>query len=969
MTYRRLDEFKWDRLGFDNAERVRREHGELRDWLTAHAEYNITESDEVVPRTHAARPPAYKHKWRLRIFVACSDPDLYIFADDAKNKARHAYLQGHRRWTHEYTIDIVNVKIKVLDRLCLIQLTPMDGFEFEFATSANPIKLQAVTGGAGFPGQVYNGCIVGVSVNAVKGAIQTSAVIRGQKRTLGGADTSLIKRPYQIELFNEPVVYPDPVKRLGRTRYPSTIMESFAPGNPHTGVHLRGMGMQAGAGLQGQKQQFFQHEQRDIDFDVPYQTNHNKDAVVPVYIRGGADWPRAAAKQTVKDDQHGSREFGIYVDAFNQFWVFPTSAIKPVDPNFPYNQNVDPASVQMAVPILPAWCYVQSQKVSAYWASHPISDGHATVDLPEPDWKFKHDGTRAVSIFYERIPFTYDAATLGPPHEGTNPFTSTDFDALAALMGVQGRSNLTFAPGYNEQRYMNAPGIIEIAVNITLTGDHPEDFTVALGVREVRRPTTSAYCPLYVGYVWYDVPFGARKAVKQPDGTIKDERIGKIGQLVSLDIERWSDKKTISEIGVDNLLDSGKHVYRLYSIKDLDTGVELFTCRAFPIHGIDLTSLSLVMELYESQTVKKTMARKDGDPLGPSIDADVTTYYPTMFAIIGAKPKEILYPLTQFPADVKARLDTYLKITPTTAREDINARIATDADWHYLALNDSTDWSGDFQQWRLAQLQQNDLYINGSYAFPATRDQIERFLFIECKAYFDASPLRLTASPKFAWYAYEDEICNCAVASGDTTFYVHPSGTWCFWNNTKIFMPFGIPDNFFGNAVNYLTTFTTEDAAKIEHVIFDRVHFEIRTDRRVIAKQDTTFQKLYNTAVKKGTDAHTLEEGIVAISDADLRAVFGTDDGISTNPSAPDLKWAQIRATWNGVSYWYQEPAIQGGPYYGSVNLSQQAGTIGFGFAHVWNTAKDAAGNVVLPMQDSRHIRFANPIVLQVVSA
>ena len=181
-------------------------------------------------------------------------------------------------------------------------------------------------------------------------------------------------------------------------------------------------------------------------------------------------------------------------------------------------------------------------------------------------------------------------------------------------------------------------------------------------------------------------------------------------------------------------------------------------------------------------------------------------------------------------------------------------------------------------------------------------------------------------------------------------------------------MPFGVPDNFFGDDVNYLPTFQEEDVHKIEHVIFDRVHFELRSNRAVLGKQDTTFLKLYNTAVQKGIDAKTLEDGILVINSADLRATFGVDIYTTGAPN-PGVQWAQIKATWDGTTYWYQEPAIQGGAFYATQLTSQQCGTIGFGFAHVWNNAVDQSGDPVVPILDSRHIRFANPIVIQVVSA
>jgi hypothetical protein len=122
-------------------------------------------------------------------------------------------------------------------------------------------------------------------------------------------------------------------------KYPSVLYESWAPNHPHTGVFLRaynnGGNGSAGHSHRGSLEAF---TGRDIGFDVPYMDSQGKSAVRAAFIRGDADWPRAAGVQTVTDTTHGNREFAIYVDALNQFYVFPTSQIQPVDHE---TQNVD----------------------------------------------------------------------------------------------------------------------------------------------------------------------------------------------------------------------------------------------------------------------------------------------------------------------------------------------------------------------------------------------------------------------------------------------------------------------------------------------------------------------------------------------------------------------------------------------------------------------------------------------------
>lgn len=724
-------DFLRDRRGSDNAERVRREYMDLHDRQAAEFEYAQDQSDEVIPREPAVRPPAFRNTSRLLVYVSCTDPDLYIFADGAKGKARQAYQQGQRNWSHEYTIDIVNVKITLRNRLVLITIVPIDEFEFEFACTANPIKEDIIVGGSGaFSFERYNGVMVGSHVSVEQNAMHVSSEIRGHKRTPNGADTSIIGRAYMVSMFNEPVAYRNPVKRFGRTRYPDTLMESFAPGHPHTGVHLRSVGLKPGAGDSEQRQPLAQHELRDIDFDVPFETNHNLDKIQDTYIQINADWPRACGVQMVKSALHGTREFAIYVDAFNQFHIFPTAAIEPPDPANPYAQNVNSTFVTRVVPVLPAWCYKQAVKVSDYWASTP-DNGKADVDFPEPDWQFHPEGTRAASIFYERLPYVYDTAkfTTGDGLTAPNPFTQAEFDTFAAGLGVQGRHQVTFASGYNEARYFVAPGVIEVTVNIELTGDLLDSYTATLDVREVRRPTTTPYCSLYVGYVWYDVPFGA-KVTKDTLGNItKDERVGKIGQFVSFDMERWTSGTVISNA----------RTYRMLSIKDLDTGAELFTCPAGPILGIDIKSLSFAMQVWNAQLTTRIMPRKFNDPAPTNtVAADWRTFQFGVWCVVGTTPKEILWPNTlpiaerQFAADLG-----FMQWTPTKSRDLINSLLHDDPTWHLVPLNDSTDWStGNWGAYRDAYLNSVTQNIGGTHPYPADTPAIERTLEVDYWSYY-----------------------------------------------------------------------------------------------------------------------------------------------------------------------------------------------------------------------------------------
>ena len=208
--------------------------------------------------------------------------------------------------------------------------------------------------------------------------------------------------------------------------------------------------------------------------------------------------------------------------------------------------------------------------------------------------------------------YSYDSALFdGPLSVGAgDPFTFAEFSAFITQLGVQGRHQATVASGYNELRFHIAPGIIEVKIEITTTGTQPWDFEASATVREIRRPTTSKYCPMYVGYVWHDVPFGAVVKKDENDKIIKDERIAKIGDLVSMDVERYYDADQANPF--DNSTSYSIFSFKRIEIEDgteVKTETEILTAPAAPVLAVDLTTLSYVQLLQRNQYSTKYMPR------------------------------------------------------------------------------------------------------------------------------------------------------------------------------------------------------------------------------------------------------------------------------------------------------------------------------------------------------------------------
>jgi hypothetical protein len=226
------------------------------------------------------------------------------------------------------------------------------------------------------------------------------------------------------------------------------------------------------------------------------------------------------------------------------------------------------------------------------------------------------------------------------------------------------------------------------------------------------------------------------------------------------------------------------------------------------------------------------------------------------------------------------------------------------------------------------------------------------------------------ANAKLAWYAYADEISNYHAACGDTTFYVHPSGSWAFWDNQWVYAPSGQP--YIQHNLDTLPGFSVEE---LEHVVFDRVHFEMRTNLLLLGRVDTTHLDLYNRAVKIGLKNETLgaqlsdeeyDREIEEIEDKDLRGVFAKEEYTYTTAPYSGTKWLSLKMTWDGQDYWIHERGIQGGPWYlSSGPWPGQGALLGLSMNHLWAKNGNFTGNLVYPTLDKKHIRFANDIILQ----
>jgi hypothetical protein len=969
-----IEQMRLARVGREKADANREGFFELHQ---RQKETFITQADRL---DHFESTPGVQINslYRLRVYVKLLDLNLGVFIGGARTRARTAYLTGTRNWHEHYNQDIADIDIQLRGRSVFITIMAADAFSFEFATSGKPVVLD-VTSQNGVGIQTYKGCMVGVNVRLDKGVLQTKSTILKQKRDSDGTKLSLINRPYQVQLVNEPVSYPNTEFKLGRVRAKETLFEGYPPTHPWTGVMLRNTDgpvntfqPYAGSGPSANA------ITRDVNYDIPYQDNTKLDPVRTAYIQGAADWPRANGKQTVTSSTYGDREFAIYVDAFNQFAIFPVDAIGPLDTNNPLNQNVPEIYVTRITPTLPSWAFQPAQKAKDYYATTPDTVKWC-VDQPEYDWKFNHTGTKCAAIAFERSEYKNDPSFWATDSNVNCPWTTTKFDTFKSWMGVSTNSSQAFSPQvYNPQRYFIAPGVLELEITISLTGADLNQYWATIKVNELRRPSTAldaaSRCAMFIGYVWYDVKKNSNINLPVPAGT-----------LVEFDVECW-----IKPLGNKGQLTQTVNIMVCRTLTSptlavpLPPDVVIFSIPAMPILAIDLTTLSLVtrLDLY-------TNDRRYVD--GGATALTFTTHHFGAWIIHNGISKEILFPpntpdSAKLALNAKAALNGYATITATFGTGGELIPLTTPKDGYVdTPINNYRNWwsyQSTFWYDMWFAVIDTDLSFYGDHVlykttgsppgYPADGDDTEKWLFSHNG---DFRNLLFCDNPKWGWNRYAILIDTYMNVHGFTTFYTHPNGTYAFWSDAWVYDRNGLPGDYSyngGSGSDYThDTLGIYDPTLVDHVIFDRVHFEILIKDAPAVKRNTSFMDLYNSAVKAGVAAGTLpdSENILPMELKDLQATFIKEIG-------NDLNWERLfldlKMTWDGRDWWYREEAWS--RYYGTGTdyppVSGSAGNFNtlstYGY---WRTTSWAGGGYAtapgnIRTGDPWHIRFANPIVL-----
>jgi hypothetical protein len=432
--------------------------------------------------------------------------------------------------------------------------------------------------------------------------------------------------------------------------------------------------------------------------------------------------------------------------------------------------------------------------------------------------------------------------------------------------------------------------------------------------------------------VWYDI--------KADDWTTENGHMVALrGDMVVLDIERY-------------WRTTDGAVMSFFSVKNLDGDAGEIRCWVGGhLLDYDLPTLSFAFEVVQVTEYTRTLQPRVGYPGGGApVNLPYTVLHPVVYITTHNKFRRALYPDT-IPDSVKAI------VTPAACAADPRHYVA-DLGLTFMPLNDPRNWSDP----EIANLR--NYYCEGVFhyktgtGYTTPTPELFNWWGFAMQGYFVPTPLLSIDHPRFGWYVYADEIMNRMWVSPDSTFFVHPDGTWAFFDDKHIYNKHGMYGPMSGH--DALTPFL-EDANALEHVIFDAVHIQSRG--RVA---NTTFVELYNKAVQKGEADGTLLESFELLTKDLLRVNFIKE--IHTQPDG--VKWLDLHIQWYGApatyNGWYPETGYQGGAYSASVlGYVGTGGLLDYTLAGVFYTAPGYGGYQNSVFGGHRPVRFSTCLLIQ----
>jgi hypothetical protein len=702
---------------------------------------------------------------------------------------------------------------------------------FEFYTSGVPVTTYDVTQGA-FTFKSYD---VGVVSAKVQGERPKARFVGNTKLSLApnkpGAET-YDRHGWQVQLGQTPHVDVVEVGK-GKRRFEYTISHVNLPTTGHTFAHVL---TPFWSGYEGHAMDWtsttapaplpWSFATRDVGYDVlNWRMPGDSPEKIDKALAPSSDWPRFWGIQEVKKDGTAF-QYGVYVDASGSWYAFPLGAMGEVslDVGSAPVPNLLATNHKKVTPTYPAWVWrgdSATTKLKDQGADH-IAIG---AKNPEFRWEFNHLGTRACTVAYARADFgafeTGWYTALYP--SGPAPMTLGEYESycqynnpwpvptgMAPFAGGFGNAY----EGLGLARHFAGPGVIEATLTITkLEGADPEDFDFTVVIGSIVNPTSDvANLPLAAGYLWHKVE-GANAAP---------------GDMLVLEVEVHSD---VGGEGEEHFLSKALRVRNAST-----TGAVFSNMRGW-VRGLDFRTLSFHMQGLMTTTngPSRTVARGSyfpGETVPAWYEGEYTdtfiTARPYNYVVVKGKLEKVLVPpdipaeLAALAAAIQARTTDDMVNVPYSV-PDTAVKITTSTRWTPAAMR--AEWAPSSTT--------NPLRTKATMWF----GEGVNFALV-----WAAAPNGLDGYPAGWLMAVRESLNYLRLPMVDSTFYVHPNGSWAVFDTNTFYNTLGVPkpDSTVGRWCN---TGTLLSASQFKWFAVDVVCI-----KRGKKKVETTFVELYNQA-------------------------------------------------------------------------------------------------------------------------
>lgn len=781
---------------------------------------------------------------------------------------------------------------------------------FEFYTSGVPISTYTVTQGS-YSFEAYD---VGIVSARLKGGKFKSRFVGNKRLSLHpdkpGAET-YDRHGWQVQLGQTPHVdVIDIGENKKKRRFKYTISHVNLPTTGHTFAHVL---MPFWSGYEGFRNEWiaglgpapmpWNFATRDVGYDVlNWRLPGDSPEKVDKALAPDSDWPRCWGIQEVEKDGT-TYQYGVYVDASGNWYAFPLGVMGAVDldtGSVPI-PNLTALNHKKVSPTYPSWVW---RGDSATTKIKDQSTDHIATGTKNPEfrWEFNHLGTRACTIAYARANFgAFETSWYTAMYpDGPDPMTLSEYEGYAhynnpwpvpsgihPFIGGFGNAYESFGLPRN----FAGPGVIEAVIKVTKgQGTDPDDFDFSVTINSVVDPINdAANLPLAAGYLWHKV----ENASASP------------GDMLVLEMEMFY-----------NIAEADTHYFlkRALRVRNASTSGTVFSNMEGWVRGMDLRTLSFHMQVLiaSEKGPKYTVPAGDyfpGETWPSGFDQQATdsfvTARPLNYVVVKGKLERTFAPndvppwMAEFFASFQNRdLDGWVSAPYSVPDGAVPIKINTR--WTPATLRNEMSPGGP----ELAYLK-HPLRINITEWFG------EGVYF---SLVWAAAPSGLSGYPIGWMHAAHECLSRLRIPMVDSTFYVHPNGSWAVFDTNTFYNTLGVP-----KAPSHMSSWcqngTLLDASHFKWFPVDAVCI-----RRGKKKAETTFVELYNqaqtahaeTAAETGTPVEfqplTLQDTLPTFS------LHTQSVEIYTSPSPLSTIVYTLGITWKDGSVLYRRlPAYQSG--------------------------------------------------------